>query len=404
MYIRGREVMVGQFLIAALAAVAVLGGCKPLPPPPPSGCSGVSVSPGANVQSVLNSYSSATTFCFQPGTYVLNGFVTPQSGDQLISSVRRAAIFTGNSAYSGGITGGGSATGVLVRGFVLKNFVHSYSTFPRSAILAGANWTIEDNEIAYNSQIGVELNSGAVLRNNSIHDNGRYGFVGGPVTNVLIEGNDIGSNNTGHYDVNDAGGSKIHQSSTVTFRANNVHHNWGSGLHTDWENTGIVYENNTLANNTGPGILHEASADTIIRNNTFTNNAQNSIGKSLWWAAEIHLNDSKNTEIYGNTIRAGYNAISLVDIARGSNKFGLLEIRNVNIHDNNITLPTGGMIGLVGDRSTAYASTTANRFVNNTYYVTSPTASTWAWSANQSWAQWRTLGHDATGALYTWAP
>jgi parallel beta-helix repeat protein len=292
---------------------------------------------------------------------------------------------------------------VLVRGFVLTNFVHNYSTFPRSAILAGANWTVEDNEISYNSQIGVEVNSGVILRNNSIHHNGRYGFVGGPVSNVLIEGNDVGSNNTGQYDVNDAGGSKIHQSSNVTFRSNNVHDNWGSGLHTDWDNIGILYENNTLSNNTGPGILQEASADTIIRNNTFTTNAKNSIGKSLWWAAEIHLNDSKNTEIYGNTIRAGTNGVSLVDIARGSNSFGLLEIRNVNIHDNTFTLPTGGTVGLVGDRAAAYDPATGNRFANNTYNVTSTTAASWVWGANKTWIEWRTLGNDTTGTLSTTA-
>jgi parallel beta-helix repeat protein len=399
--------LAGPIFAAALGAAALLGGCIPpttVAPPTSSSCTGVSVSPGANVQSVLNSYSSATTFCFQSGTYVLTGFITPQSGDRLISATRRGAIFTGNGTYNGGITSGGSASGVLVRGLVLKDFQNSFSSFPRAAISAGTNWTVEDNEIAGNAQIGVELKSDVVLRNNSIHHNGRYGFVGGPVSNVLIEGNDVGSNNTGHYDVNDAGGSKIHQSSNVTFRSNNVHDNWGSGLHTDWENTGIVYESNTLSNNTGPGILHEASADTIIRNNIFVTNAKNSLGKSLWWAAEIHLNDSKNTEIYGNTMRAGTNGISLVDIARGSNKFGLLEIRNVNIHDNSIMLPTGGTIGLVGDRSTAYASTSGNRFVHNTYSVTSQTAATWVWGTSKTWSQWRTGGNDTTGILNTWAP
>ena len=403
---RSRKILAGPIFAAALSAAGLLGGCLPttVAPPTSSPCTGVSVSPGANVQNVLNSYSSATTFCFQPGTYVLTGFITPQSGDRLISAVRRGAIFTGNSTYNGGIASGGSATGVLVRGLVLKNFVHNYSTFPRSAVHAGANWTVEDNEIAYNSQIGVDVSSGVVMRNNHIHHNGRYGFAGGPVSNVLIEGNDVGANNTGHYDVNDAGGSKIHKSTDVTFRSNNVHDNWGAGLHTDWENTGIVYENNTLANNTGPGILHEASADTVIRNNAFVTNAKNSIGKSLWWAAEIHLNDSKNTEIYGNVMRAGTNGISLVDIPRGSNKFGLLEIRNVYIHDNNITLPTGGTIGLVGDRSAAYASTSGNRFVHNTYSVTSQTAATWVWGTSKTWSQWRTGGNDTTGILNTWAP
>jgi parallel beta-helix repeat protein len=316
--------------------------------------------------------------------------------------VPRGAILTGNGLYNGGITNGG-ATGVLVQGFVLRDFVHDWTTFPRTAILAGADWTIDGNEVTNDNQGGVELNSGNVLRNNWLHHNGRYGFSGALLDNILIEDNEIDHNNTGHYDINnDGGGSKIAHSSNVTFRGNNAHDNYGQGLWTDWANIHVIYESNTLVDNYGPGIFHEASADAVIRNNVLRGNGMLAAGHSLWWSADIFLNDSKNTEIYGNVIIGGVNGIGLVDIDRGSTEFGLLEIANVNVHDNTVMLPAGGATGLVGSRSAAYSSASGNHFENNTYYVTSTGATAWEWNGSQTWAAWRGLGNDDTGMLNLW--
>ncbi len=97
-------------------------------------CSGVSVAPGANVQNVLNAYGTGTTFCFQPGTYVLTQPVTPKSNDQLISVVTRGAVFTGNNLYNAGLRGAAGAAGqqnVLVSGFVFTGFANVMGTRPR---------------------------------------------------------------------------------------------------------------------------------------------------------------------------------------------------------------------------------------------------------------------------------
>jgi parallel beta-helix repeat protein len=218
---------------------------------------------------------------------------------------------------------------------------------------------------------------------------------------LLVENNEVSWNNTGNYDPNwDAGGSKIVKSSNVTFRGNNVHDNYGPGLWSDTDVVNVTYENNTLTGNAGPGIFHEASDAAVIRNNTFSRNATLTAGKSVWWGADLYLNDSKNTEIYGNTITATYNGIGLVDIDRGSTARGLLEIRNVYVHDNTIRVPAGGSNGLVGDRSTAYTSAN-NRFANNTYFVTSLTGGHWQWNGTRTWTQWQALGKDVTGILAT---
>jgi parallel beta-helix repeat protein len=276
---------------------------------------------------------------------------------------------------------------------------NSMTTAQRGAVQAGDNWRIENNEISYNAETGVVVNKGSVLNGNFLHHNGRYGFAGGPSTNIMISNNEVSWNNTARNSVYDAGGSKIVKSSYVTFRGNYVHDNYGHGLHTDTDNIHITYENNTVNNNEAGGIFHENSYDAVIRNNKLSGNDKGIAGQSLYWGADLYLNDSQNTEIYGNTINAGVHGIGLHDIDRGSGPYGTYQIANVNVHDNTVTLPTGGLTGLVGSRTTAYASTTANRFVHNSYLVTSTAAASWLWSSEKTWSQWRSLGNDTTGTL-----
>jgi hypothetical protein len=364
---------------------------------PQSTCSGVTVRPGANLQRVFDAHDSGTTFCFRPGTYALSSFVVPKSNDRLISVVPRGAILTGGGRRTGGIASYGRS-GVLVKGFVVTRFVHG-SSFPNAAIAAGPGWKVVNNEISHNSQSGVDVNNGVVLRGNFIHHNGRYGFVGGPLRSLLVENNIVSWNNTRHHDPNhDAGGSKIIKSSHLTFRGNKVHHNYGPGLWCDTENVHVLYEKNTLAHNAGPGIFHEASGKAIIRNNTFRRNATLTAHKSVWWGADLYLNDSKNTSIYGNSITSARNGIGLVDVDRGSSAYGKLEIRNVNVHDNTIRIPAGGSNGLVGNRSEAFTDAN-NRFARNAYFVTDPGADHWEWRGSRTWTEWRALGHDTNGAV-----
>lgn len=305
------------------------------------------------------------------------------------------------------IIGYGGSTGqqnVTVKGLVVEKFAMDRNNGGQVApIKAGWNWTIESNEIRLNSGSGVSVNNGTVLRNNYLHHNGQYGFSGGPLDGLLVEGNEVAFNNIDGYDRNDdAGGSKLCRSSHLTFRNNNVHDNAGPGLWTDWDNIYVTFEGNRLANNAGPGIFHEASADATIRNNSFTGNATIAAGKSLWYGADLYLNDSKNTEIYGNTIVAGVHGIGMVDTDRGSGAYGLLEVRNVSVHDNDVTLPANGRTGMVGNRSTAYSA--GNVFNRNTYHLGDLSSTWWEWNGAKTRSGWQSAGQDTSGIFYTWAP
>ncbi len=245
------------FLGLAAVWVPVLGGGG-IAAAATVSCSGVSVAPGANVQNVVNAKPAGTTFCFQPGTYVLTQPVIPKSNDQLISVVTRGAVFTGNNVYNAGLRGAVGSAGqhdVLVSGFVFTRFREC------DGQQGGGDdrRQLEDHRQRDHQQrtrSGSRSPVATSVRDNFIHHNGRYGVSGGPDTNILIENNEISFNNTAHYDIG-AGGAKITKSTYVTFRANNVHDNYGNGLHTGTDSFKITYENNTVTNNWGVGIFHE---------------------------------------------------------------------------------------------------------------------------------------------------
>jgi len=373
-----------------------------------SGCSGVTVTPTDDVQAMLDARPTGTTFCFQVGEYVLKSFIFPKTHDRLIGLP--GAVLTGQDTYAGGIKGYGGSTGqhdVTVRGFTIEHFLNDWTSGSLASIEPGWNWTIENNEVRYNNQAGVEVNNGSIVRGNNIHHNGRIGITGGPVNGVRIKGNEIAFNNTGSYDVNEhAGGTKITGgsvgSSNIVFRRNRVHDNTGIGLWIDTNVRHVTFERNTIENNSSIGIFYETSSDSVIRNNTLRNNASDYAGKSCFWGAQIHLNDSQNVEIYGNTVSSsdGSNGICAVDIDRTTS--GSSKVVNLYVHDNVVKVRLSGTTGLAG-RPSSYDASAHNRFAHNTYYVTNKSNKAWSWSTYPvTWRRWHRYGNDRSGSLRTW--
>jgi parallel beta-helix repeat protein len=371
----------------------------------------VTVVPTSDVQALLNLYPWGTTFCFQPGTYILKNKIIPKSYDSLIGLP--GAVLTGLDTYAAGIKGYSGSDGnhdVTVRGFVVEHFLNDWADASfRAAISPGNNWKIVNNEVRYNALAGIGASEGSVIRGNNIHHNGRLGIVGGPVNNVLIESNEIAFNNTGSYDVGvEAGGAKIIGGSTgssnIVWRGNWVHDNTGNGLWIDTNVRYVIFRKNTIENNSSGGIFYEASWRAVIRNNVVRNNAAEFAGKSCFWGAQIHLNDSQNVEIYGNKVLSsdGSNGICAVDIDRTVTASGSAKVANLYVHDNVIKMRLSGTTGLVG-RPSSYDASANNRFTNNTYYVTVTSNKSWAWSTYPvGWSRWHRYGNDRRGSLLTW--
>jgi parallel beta-helix repeat protein len=370
----------------------------------------VNVLPESDTQAVLDRYPAGTTFCFQPGAHVLKSFVVPKSYDSLIALP--GTILTGLDTYQGGIRGYGGSTGqhhVTVRGFVIEHFLNDWAVGPRAPVHPGWNWTVENNEIRRNERAGLVLGNGMIARDNYIHHNGQLGINGGPVSGVLIEGNQIAYNNTGSYSTGiHAGGAKIigssAGSSNLVWRGNWVHHNTGHGLWMDYNVRNVTFEDNLIEDNTGIGIFHEVSWDAIIRHNVIRNNAAMYVGKSCYHGAQIQVLNSQNVEIYGNTVRStdGSNGICAVDIDRPATAPASTKVANLFVYDNEVRMRLSGSTGMVG-RAAAYGTTANNRFVHNTYYVATMTSRQWAWSTYPvAWNPWNDFGNDVQGTMVPW--
>ena len=112
--------------------------------------------------------------------------------------------------------------------------------------------------------------------------------------------------------------------------------------------------------------------------------------------AACRVPSGENVEVAGNTIDTSVNGISLVDLDRGTGAYGLYEVRNVWVHDNNVRLRAGGLTaaGLVG-RATAFSA--GNRFTGNRYTTVDSTGLWWEWQGPRTAAAWRSLGLDSAG-------
>jgi parallel beta-helix repeat protein len=351
-----------------------------------------------DIQSVINLSPGGTTFCLKAGSYPLSAGVLVKSYDVVIGEP--GTVLDGRGIVSQGVYGYGGSTGqhdVTVRGLSFQNFT-------TEAVHAGWNWLIEDNEMR-TSRVGVAINDGTVLRNNYIHHNAQYGIKGGPTKNVLIDSNEVSYNNTlnscGGSCEADAGGSKIVGSTPgtwgVTWRGNWVHDNTGPGIWSDGNVHNVLYEGNTAERNSGPGIFHEISWDAVIRSNTVRNNDTEAAGKSCYWGSQIHVNNSQNVEIYGNTVgsQAGGNGICLVDAARSDSAPFPTYLGNVSVHDNTIQLSSNAESGLVGGAARSIT------FDRNAYRVVNTSSLYWAWYDKYplTWSDFHARGQEPAGTV-----
>jgi parallel beta-helix repeat protein len=456
-------------------------------------CVGVPVSPGTDIQSVIDDNPTGTTFCIKAGTYRLRTAIIPKSSDVLwgepettLNGSKLLTSFTRDGSYwvaSGqtqqaapydfdcipvtytgcrypegvfyddrslrqetslsdldpgdfyfdypadkiyladdptghkveasfvaeGIRGYGAAqANVTIKGLVVEKFAN-WSSDKTHAIQTGDDWIVEENEVRLNDGGGIKPATGSIVRGNNVHHNGRLGLSAAYQDNILIEGNEIAYNNDNDFDINWGGsGTKIWESSNVTFRNNYAHHNQGHGLRTDTNCINVVFEGNTVVDNTGIGIFHEVSYDATIRNNVVKNNNTSKTGDSLWTGSQIQVYDSPHVEIYGNIVEAlpGTHGIGLRDDERGSGEFGKWEIRDVRVHDNLIRLGAGGTTGMVGSRNPDIYINMGNRYANNTYFVEDLSAESWRWGIGVdgflTWAGWLAMGNDLTGELHLW--
>ena len=277
---------------------------------------------------------------------------------------------------------------VTIQGLIIEKYATPGLRSTIGGQYGGSNWIVENNEVRLNHGEGVRVGNGSQVLNNYIHDNGQMGIgISMTTTAVLVQNNEIARNNWAHFRVTfEAGGVKFGQVLNLTARDNYIHDNVGVGLWCDGSCSGGLYENNTVANNTMHGIMHEISHSWTIRNNV-------SIGNG---GAGIQIDESDHVEVANNFVADNYKAIAMTMVYRAS----WADLNNNYVHDNIIV--TGGVNGITGlyqkMNNNAYYTSKNNRFANNTYCMPASSRGYYWW---MNWYQtteaWKGYGQDVSG-------
>lgn len=299
---------------------------------------------------------------------------------------------------------GGSASGVTIRNLVIEKFANP----PQSGALQGqttSGWIVRENDIRFNHGIGLRIGPRMQVIDNLIRSNGQMG-IGGTGDDVLVDSNEISSNNTAGFNPNwEAGASKFVRTNRLIARRNWVHHNLGPGLWTDIDNINTLYEDNLVEDNVSlggaaaPGIFHEISYSAVIRNNTIRRN-----GTGVSWSgggAGIFIAASGGTgvEIYGNVVENNRGGIVLFQEPRGSGAYGAWLVQNVYVHNNTVKM-TAGETGFFQVNSDGGIFSRNNRFDQNTYHL-GPNGLYFVWlDAARDENYWRyTARQDSNGTF-----
>ena len=299
-------------------------------------CYGTAVPSETSIQAAVDANPSGTTFCLA-GIY--KGTVTPKSSQR----------FLGPATLHGAFLHGGS-TDVVLRNLTID------ATGQASGIGSGLRWHIEGIDVS-RANIGITVNTGTTITGGSTHHNGQYGIVGGPLSDLTVNGTDCSFNNTRRLDPNfDAGCVKIHGhragglgSERITFRNMRVHDNYGPGLWCDWSCRLVTYDGNQIWNNANAGIFFELAFSARITNNQLRDNCMFYPTNSIHYCAEILIAAGTNVKVTGNVVDATRNGIGGKSVARKdlNTVYGLASLCNVQLAENAIRAP-GTSSGWVG--------------------------------------------------------
>ncbi|WP_428950369.1 right-handed parallel beta-helix repeat-containing protein [Streptomyces sp. cg35] len=221
-----------------------------------------------------------TTFWLRPGKHRLDpdryAQVIPKKGNRYLGAP--GAVLDGRKKNQYAF--GGSARDVTIRYLTVQGFVAPQNEGVVNHDSADG-WVIEHATIQKNSGAGLMAGARQQVRANCLRDNGQYGMnaykSGGPLSGLVVEGNEIVGNNTGDWErrrkgCGCTGGIKFWAVNGADVRGNWVHDNRGTGLWADTNNNDFRIENNVLEANDGAALIYETSYNAVIRNNTIRRN------------------------------------------------------------------------------------------------------------------------------------
>jgi hypothetical protein len=293
----------------------------------------------------------------------------------------------------------GAATGVQINHVIVEKYGDDAQRGAIGNRREGTAWVVDSVEVRWNHGAGVELGPGSTLSNSFIHHNGQLGAAMGGL-NCTATGNEIAWNNYAGYNPGwEAGGSKFWATTNLVVESNFVHDNAGPGLWTDDNNVNTLYADNTVTNNLSTGIQHEISYNATIRDNIVKGNGNS---QTIWlWNAQISLQNSSNSLVYGNTVEVptnGGNGIAIINQNRGSGTQGPWVGANDSVYDNTVTyLGSNGRSGLVDDTG---GNTAVNNSFNSNHYILKAGGAGlthWDWFQAFDWKGFQSAGQELNG-------
>ena len=305
----------------------------------------------------------------------------------------------------------GPANDVTIQGLTVEKFATPVQTGAIAGAgtglgswTTGANWLVQNNEIRFNHSNGLRVNFGWRILNNSIHHNGNMGIgggLGGSKSNaILIQGNEIYNNNYARVLPSfGAAGIKLTQTTGVVIRGNNVHDNYGTGIHFDTDNLNALVDGNTVSNNRS-GIMAEIGYAVTVRNNTLVGNGYVYPNGSNWlYGANLLSATSQNVVAYCNTVKVsaeGGNGMDILAQARGK----YISTGNY-YHHNTVTFEgNSGWSGAGTDDPSGQPNFfSLNHYNYNTYHLPNVGAKAFPWHDTMTFAKFQLDGQDISGSV-----
>jgi hypothetical protein len=286
--------------------------------------------------------------CLQPEQVFLNGTqlkqiangTTPSTGQFSLDSSRHVVLGDNPSGKTVEVSVRrqwirGAASGVTIKGFVMKHAANDSAGWAALRNSGYANWTLQDSSLSntHGSLVAFSGASGLKLLRNTMYQAGHMAVTSNNAA-LTVSGNRISSSNASHFDpVWTAGAVRTVKMQSVLVENNEVHHNGGNGIWCDGDCYNAVYRGNRVHHNAWCGILYEISHGAKIYDNVLYENGWGRSDPSGGsWQAGIHITNSRNAEIYNNTLAWNKGNISVTRSDRHSALYN--DVYGNYVHDN----------------------------------------------------------------------
>ena len=261
----------------------------------------------------------------------------------------------------------------------------------------GSGWNVRHVTVSENHGAGILVGPHGTLSHSRIIDNGQIGVTAWRGEGIVVESNEIAGNRTLAYNWGwEGGGTKFKETTGMVFANNWVHGNHGPGIWFDIDNVDSVIRSNLVEDNL-IGTMIEISYGALITDNTIVDNGAEGYGDI---GAGIWVSNSSDVQIGHNDIAGNYLDILATHYDRGAGAFGRYETTGLDVHDNWIritgTKPTGLRVYTGEDHLYTEGG---NGFRGNSYELADGSPAFW-WNGDKDMSAWQALGFDTEGGTF----